>query len=351
MSEAPLNEDEISSPTTQNINQEIHLEVSSVEIGIQQSTNIVCIILSMIYFPLMGIKSTYNFYVFISCLTFNVLFYINSIKKIVVSKNKENTKFIIQIVKTCICKTKFEYNKEDIYFGLNENAGYPLIYLMKNYANKKDIDFSNIMKKPPIRLIEAFGYFSADIFASTVQFLLNQLNDNKEIAANITIECNNFFINSENYYSFFLNDQMSNNDINTFLYLTNFFIHFVVSILFCFFNYLINIIVGCCLLIIIGIFYYFWINSVYRIDFFFSEEKDILIIGYVKMNQKRYDMINYFLLSDFEKFAVVKDKGNTIKMVRTNGELIEVINIGDNNSFVLEEFVTILNKALEKKNA
>ena len=49
------------------------------------------------------------------------------------------------------------------------------------------------MKKPPIRLIEAFGYFSADIFASTVQFLLNQLNDNKEIAANITIECNNFF--------------------------------------------------------------------------------------------------------------------------------------------------------------
>ena len=70
------------------------------------------------------------------------------------------------------------------------------------------------------------------------------------------------------------------------------------------------------------------------------------------MNQKRYDMINYFLLSDFEKFAVVKDKGNTLKMVRTNGELIEVINIGDNNNtFALQEFVQILNKALEKKNA
>ena len=39
-------------------------------------------------------------------------------------------------------------------------------------------------------------------------------------------------------------------------------------------------------------------------------------------------------------------------MVRTNGELIEVINIGDNNNtFALQEFVQILNKALEKKNA
>lgn len=89
MSEAPLNEDEISSPTTQNINQEIHLEVSSVEIGIQQSTNIVCIILSMIYFPLMGIKSTYNFYVFISCLTFNVIFYIIQLKKLWFQKIKK----------------------------------------------------------------------------------------------------------------------------------------------------------------------------------------------------------------------------------------------------------------------
>ena len=27
---------------------------------------------------------------------------------------------------------------------------------------------------------------------------------------------------------------------------------------------------------------------------FFSEKKDVLILGYVRINQKCYDMINYF---------------------------------------------------------
>ena len=67
------------------------------------------------------------------------------------------------------------------------------------------------------------------------------------------------------------------------------------------------------------------------------------------MNQKSYDMIYFYLLNDFEKFAVVNDKRNTIKMVSTNGLLIEVINVKTENTYVLEEFVEKLNKCLPKK--
>ena len=67
------------------------------------------------------------------------------------------------------------------------------------------------------------------------------------------------------------------------------------------------------------------------------------------MNQSSYDMINFFLLSDFEKFAVVNDRGNRIKLVQTTGQLIEVINAKDDNIYILEEFVGILNKCMPQK--
>ncbi len=351
MSEAPLNDNAISPTSTENINQEIiiNIDIDYVEIELQRSISYIFIILSAIYFPLMGLKSKYNFFVFGSCFFFNILNFIISIKKIVISKNKEKNKFIIKIVHTCGCKKILEYNTEDIFFGVEENSGYPFFHIVKNYLNKKDIDFENIMKKPPIRLIDSFGPLSMYTSTNSVKFILNALNDNNPITFDVMFDANNYFVNSPNYYSFFVNSQPSNNDTTIFLYLTNFIIHFVISILICYFSLLVNIIVGCSLLIIfIGI--YFGISrSFYRVDFFFSEEKDILIIGYVKMNQKSYDMIYFYLLNDFEKFAVVNDKRNTIKMVSTNGLLIEVINVKTENTYVLEEFVEKLNKCLPKK--
>ena len=349
MSEVPLNDNIISSTTTQDIPQENNLSLDYLEIGIQQSISIVCIILSTIYFPLMGIKSIYNFYVFGSCLFFNIIFYFIAIKKLVISKNKEKNTFIIEIIKTCGCKKILEYNREDIFFGLEENSGYPFFFIIKNYLNKKDFDFQNIMKNPPIKLIEGFGYLATDTFVDSVKFLLNILNDNNPIAVDVNFEPNHYFVNSLNYYSYFVNSQPSNNDQNTYLYFVNFFIHFVISILICFFDYLVYTIVGCCLLIIFIGSYYGMSRSIYRIDFFFSQEQNILIIGYVRMNQSSYEMINFFLLSDFEKFAVVNDGGNRIKLVRTTGQLIEVFNAKDDNIYILEEFVGILNKCMPQK--
>ncbi len=75
MSETPLKDNEISPTTTENINQEIVINIDYVEIELQRTISYVFIILSAIYFPLMGLKSKDNFFVFGSCFFFNILFF------------------------------------------------------------------------------------------------------------------------------------------------------------------------------------------------------------------------------------------------------------------------------------